>query len=52
MKFKHVFWIVSAILAICGIAAAIVLLVDRFITNKECPDGYVDCGEEELVFED
>ena len=52
MKSKHIFWIISAIVAAVGLAAAIAVLIDRFVTNKECPDGYVDCGEEELVFED
>lgn len=52
MKLKHVFWIISAIVAVVGLAAGIAVLVDRFITRKECPDGYIDCSGEELVFED
>lgn len=52
MKLKHVFWVLSGIVAIVGLAAGIAVLVDRYINRKECPDGYIDCSEEELVFEE
>ncbi len=43
MKLKHVFWILSAIVGVVAMAAGIAVLVDRFITHKECPDGYIEC---------
>ena len=43
MKLKHVFWILSGIIGIIAMAAGIAVLVDRFITHKECPDGYIEC---------
>ena len=49
MKMKHVFWILSAIVGVIAMAAGIAVLVDRYITRKECPDGYIECytGEDE-----
>ncbi len=52
MKLKHIFWGLSAIVAVVAMAAGIAVLFDRFITRKECPDGYIDCGEEEIVVEE
>lgn len=52
MKLKHVLWIISGVVAIVAMAAGIAIFIDRYITRKECPDGYVDCGEEELAIEE
>lgn len=52
MKMKHVFWIISAIVGIVAMAAGIAVLVDRYVTRKECPDGYIDCDEEEILIEE
>lgn len=51
LKAKHVLWIVSGIVAVIAMAAGIAVLVDRYLKNKECPDGYIDCsGDDELEF--
>ncbi len=54
MKLKHVFWILSGIVAVVAMAAGIAVLVDRFITHKECPDGYIECytGDDEEEIEE
>ena len=52
MKIKHILWMISGIVAIVAMAAGIAVLIDRFVTRKECPDGYIDCGEEELLIEE
>ncbi len=52
MKLKHVFWIFSALVATVAMAAGIAVVIDRFINRKECPDGYIDCGEEEIIVEE
>ena len=53
LKAKHVLWIVSGIVAVVAMAAGIAVLVDKYLKNKECPDGYIDCcgDEEELITE-
>ena len=51
LKAKHVLWIISGIIAVIAMAAGIAVLVDRYLKNKECPDGYIDCsGDDELEF--
>ena len=48
MKAKHVLWVFSAIVAIVAMAAGVALLVDRFVLNKECPDGYLECDTDDF----
>ena len=43
MKVKHIFWILSGIVAVVAMAAGIAVVVDRFISRKECPEGYIEC---------
>lgn len=51
MKAKHVLWIISGIVAVAAMAAGIAVFIDRYLKNRECPDGYIDCsGEDELEF--
>ncbi len=52
MKLKHLLWIVSGIVAVVAMAAGVAILIDRYVTHKECPDGYIDCDEDELVIEE
>lgn len=52
MKLKHLFWILSGIVAVVTMAAGIAVIIDRFMTRKECPDGYIDCGCDETTFEE
>ncbi|MBO5908376.1 MAG: hypothetical protein J6Q67_01120 [Clostridia bacterium] len=55
MKAKHVLWIISGIVAVAAMAAGIAVFIDRYLKNKECPDGYIECcgGEdEELISEE
>lgn len=48
MKAKHVLWIVSAIVAVTAMAVGIAVLVDRYLSRKECPDGYLTFDSDEL----
>ena len=48
MKMKHVFWIITAIVGIVAMAAGIAVLIDRYVTHKECPDGYIECETEDI----
>lgn len=48
MKAKHVLWIASAIVAVTAMAVGIAVLVDRYISRKECPDGYLTFDSDEL----
>ena len=48
MKAKHVLWIASAIVAVTAMAVGIAVLVDRYISRKECPDGYPPFDSDEL----
>ncbi len=50
MKVKHVLWILSGIVAVVTMAVGIAVLVDRMIARKECPDGYIDCGDDTEEF--
>ena len=47
MKIKHVLWILSGLVAVVTMAVGIAVVVDRFITRKECPDGYIECDTDE-----
>ena len=48
MKAKHVLWIASAIVAVTAMAVGIAILVDRYISRKECPDGYLTFDSDDL----
>ncbi len=48
MKAKHVLWFFSALVAVVAMAAGVAIIVDRFITRKECPDGYIECETEDI----
>ena len=48
MKAKHVLWIVSAIVAVTAMAVGVAVLVDRYLSRKECPDGYLAFDSDEL----
>ncbi|MBQ1186283.1 MAG: hypothetical protein IIX54_01165 [Clostridia bacterium] len=48
MKAKHVLWIFTGLVAVVTMAVGIAVLVDRFITRKECPDGYITLDSDEL----
>lgn len=48
MKAKHVLWIVSAIVAVTAMAVGIAVLVDRYISRKECPDGYLTFDSDDM----
>ncbi len=52
MKMKHILWFFTGVVAVIAMAAGVAVLIDRFVTRKECPDGYIDCGEEELIIEE
>lgn len=52
MKLRHVFWFLSGLVAVVAMAAGIAVFIDRFISRKECPTGYIDCGEDEIVIEE
>ena len=47
MKLKHVLWTLAGIVAVIAMAEGVAILVDRFITRKECPDGYLECETED-----
>ncbi len=47
MKLKHLLWTLAAIVAVVAMAVGVAILVDRFITRKECPDGYLECETED-----
>ena len=47
MKLKHILWILAGIVAVVAMAVGVAVLVDRFITRKECPDGYIECETED-----
>lgn len=47
MKLKHVLWIFTGIVAVVGLAVGVAIMVDRFISRKECPDGYIECDTQE-----
>lgn len=46
MKIKHIFWFFSAVVAVVTMAVGVAVLVDRFISRRECPDGYLDCSDD------
>jgi hypothetical protein len=48
MKAKHVLWIFTGIVAIVTMAVGVAILVDRFISRKECPSGYIECDSGEI----
>lgn len=48
MKAKHVLWIFTGIVAIVTMAVGVAILVDRYISRKECPDGYIECDADEI----
>ena len=48
MKAKHVLWIFTGLVAVVTMAVGIAVLVDRFITRKECPDGYLTFDSDEF----
>ena len=52
MKLRHVFWVLSGIVAVVAMAAGIAVFIDRYISRKECPTGYLDCGDEEIIIEE
>ena len=52
MKLKHVLWIITGIVAVVTMAVGVAILVDRFITRKECPDGYIECETEDIPEEE
>lgn len=44
MKFKHVMWVISGIIAVVSMAVGVALLVDRFLLNKYDNSGeYIEC---------
>ncbi len=45
MKFKHVMWIVAAVVAVAAVAAGIALFVTRFL-KEEDEDNYIECDLE------
>lgn len=47
MKIKHILWILSGLVAVVAMAVGVAVVVDRFISRKECPDGYIECESEE-----
>ncbi len=47
MKLKHVLWTLTGLVAVVAMAVGVAVLVDRFITHKECPDGYLECETED-----
>lgn len=47
MKVKHLLWVFSGIVAVVAMAAGIAVFVDRILSRKECPDGYIDCSTDE-----
>lgn len=52
MKLKHVLWTITGVIAIVTMAAGIAVIIDRLITRKECPDGYIDCSPDEFAVEE
>ncbi|MBP3390356.1 MAG: hypothetical protein J6L58_01535 [Clostridia bacterium] len=48
MKAKHILWIFTGLVAVVTMAVGVAVLVDRFITRKECPDGYITFDSDEL----
>lgn len=48
MKAKHVLWIFTGIVAIVTMAVGVAILVDRYISRKECPDGYIECDSDDI----
>ncbi len=48
MKAKHVLWIFTGIVAVVTMAVGVTVLVERFLTRKECPDGYITFDSDEL----
>lgn len=48
MKAKHILWIVTGLIAVVTMAVGVAVLVDRYITRKECPDGYLSFDSDEL----
>ena len=47
MKLNHVLWPLAGIVAVIAMAVGVAVIVDRFITRKECPDGYLECETED-----
>lgn len=48
MKAKHVLWIFTGLVAVITMAVGVAVLVDRYLTRKECPDGYITFDSDEL----
>ena len=48
MKAKHVLWTVSIIVAVTAMAVGVAVLVDRYLSRKECPDGYLTFDSDDL----
>lgn len=48
MKAKHVLWIFTGIVAIVTMAVGVAVLFDRYLSRKECPDGYITFDSDEL----
>lgn len=48
MKAKHVLWIFTGIVAVVTMAVGVAILVDRYISRKECPDGYIECDTDDI----
>ena len=48
MKAKHVLWILTGLVAVVTMAVGVAVLVDRYLTRKECPDGYITFDSDEL----
>lgn len=52
MKAKHVFWIFAGIAAIIASAVGVAVVLDRYLSRKECTDGYIVCDDDNLEVSD
>ena len=47
MKVKHILWFLTGIVAVVAMAAGVAVVVDRLISRKECPEGYIECDTQD-----
>lgn len=52
MKTKHVLWILSGLVAVITMAVGVAVIVDRYLSRKECPDGYIECDTPDYTEEE
>ena len=48
MKAKHVFWILSALVAVVAMAAGVAVIIDKYFSDSVAKYEYVECDGEDI----